>query len=98
MSDPIPAEAVGMSAGLREALNLCGRLIACHSRGWGQDASGALLWAVLCGWECEENHDHDICGGSGALEEVAERFGWPEGRVKHISRLRHAIAALSEEK
>jgi hypothetical protein len=87
-----------VSADLREALKLCGRLISCHSRDWGQDASDALLWAVLCGWECEEDHDHDdLCGGSGALEEVAGRFGWPEARVKHISQLRRSIAALSKE-
>ncbi|MFC4006595.1 hypothetical protein ACFOY2_05140 [Nonomuraea purpurea] len=90
---------VAVSADLREALKLCGRLIACHSRDWGQDASDATLWAILCGWECEEHHIHDdICGGSGALRQVADRFGWDEAHVERIRRLRRAVAALPEEK
>lgn len=83
--------------GLREALNLCGRLISCHSRDWGLNASDATLWALLVGWECEDDHTHDdICGGSGALHEVADRFGWDQARVERIRRLRHAVAASPE--
>lgn len=86
-----------VSADLSEALKLCGNLISCHSRDWGQSGSDAILWGVLCGWECEDNHTHDdICGGSDALEDIVVRYGWTQERIDRIKRLRHAVRALPE--
>lgn len=79
-----------------EALKLCGNLISCHSRDWSEQNSDAILWGVLCGWECEEDHTHDdVCGGSAALEQVADRFQWKPERVDQIKRLRASVAALA---
>ena len=80
-----------------EALKLCGNLVACHSRDWSEQSSDALLWGVLCGWEGEEDHVHDdLCGGSGALDQVADRFQWTPERIDQVKRLRAAVAAFVE--
>jgi len=89
MSKPPPAD-------LTEALTSLRRTLAFDSRDWAKDRADAWLYALLCGWGCEEDHQHDdICGGDTALEEVAHLHGWNEETVDRARRLRRAIAAQS---
>jgi hypothetical protein len=92
------AEAARMRAQLwtlGAALDGMGRLLATSSRDWGQYAPDAWLWAVLCGWDCEEAHDHDDdCGG--AMEEMAARHGWDEATVAKARHYRAAVHVLTK--
>jgi hypothetical protein len=71
------------------------RLLATSSRDWGQYAPDAWLWAVLCGWDCEEGHAHDgDCDG--AMAEIAAKHGWGDDTVAKARRYRAAVRALTE--
>lgn len=76
-------------------------LIATSSRDWGEYRVDAWLWAVLCGWECEEDHVHDdVLCTPGTLEEIASIHGWDEAAVAKARRYRaavRAVEALNEE-
>lgn len=71
------------------------RLLATSSRDWGQYRVDAWLWAVLCGWDCEEGHEHDgDCDG--AMAEIAAKHGWDDDTVAKARRYRAAVRALTE--
>lgn len=77
---------------LADALKGLRDVIVNDSRVWADHKRDAWIYAVLVGWGCEDDHEHDwICGGDDALVEVAEKHGW-NGR--DILRLRHHRAAL----
>lgn len=65
--------------------------MAFHSRDWGAHPGDAWLWGLMCGWDCDEAHDHDEeCDRS--MAEVAGRHGWSEAEVARLRRLRRALA------
>lgn len=82
---------------LAAALDGIHTLIATSSRDWGTYRVDAWLWAVLCGWDCEEAHEHDeLCDDGAAMREMAERHGWDEAAVAKARRYRAAVRALTE--
>jgi hypothetical protein len=71
------------------------RLLSTSSRDWGQYAPDAWLWAVICGWDCEET-EHDGTCVHGAMEEMQERHGWDDATVAKVRRYRAAVRAITE--
>ena len=71
------------------------RLLATSSKDWGACREDAWLWAVLVGWDCEEDHEHDdLCDDGGAMQEIAERYGWSPEAVAKARRYRAAIRSI----
>ena len=82
---------------LRNALDGLHTLIATSSRDWGTYRVDAWIWAVLCGWDCEEEHEHDeLCEDGEAMEEMAARHGWDADTVAKARRYRAAVRAVTE--
>ncbi|MEF9521335.1 hypothetical protein [Streptomyces sp. RB13] len=71
------------------------RLLATSSRDWGQYAPDAWLYAVICGWDCEETTHNKSCV-HGAMEEMAERHGWDDATVAKARRYRATVRAITE--
>lgn len=83
-------------ATLAAALDGLHTLIATSSRDWGQYRVDAWLWAVLCGWDCEEGHEHDeLCDDGAAMREMAEQHGWDNDTVAKARRYRSAVRAVA---
>ncbi|MFJ6659684.1 hypothetical protein ACIQNG_25525 [Streptomyces sp. NPDC091377] len=80
---------------LAAALDGLHTLIATSSRDWGTYRVDAWLWAVLCGWDCEQAEHDDTCT-HGAMEEMADRHGWDAATVAKARRYRAAVRALTE--
>ncbi|MGA4896717.1 hypothetical protein ACPCAJ_01960 [Streptomyces griseoincarnatus] len=80
---------------LAAALDGLHTLIATSSRDWGQYRVDAWIWAVLCGWDCEDATHTDTCV-HGALEEQAARHGWDADTVAKARRYRAAVRAVTE--
>jgi hypothetical protein len=80
---------------LAAALDGLHTLIATSSRDWGVYRVDAWLWAVLCGWDCEQD-EHDETCTHGALEEMAALHGWDADTVAKARRYRAAVRALTE--
>ncbi|WP_406501545.1 hypothetical protein OHA04_27400 [Streptomyces sp. NBC_01590] len=71
-------------------------LIATSSRDWGEHRVDAWLWAVLVGWNCEEQHDHDeTCDDGAAMAEQQQRHGWSDEAVAKARRFRAAVRAVA---
>lgn len=82
---------------VREAIGSLQRTVAHDPRDWGQDKRDAWIWGIVCGWECEEQHDHDaVCGRNSALREVAARHQWANEDVDRLKTYRRALAALDK--
>jgi hypothetical protein len=81
---------------LAAALDGLHTLIATSSRDWGTYRVDAWIWAVLCGWDCEQTEHDDTCV-HGALEEMQERHGWDDATVAKARRYRAAVRALVEK-
>jgi hypothetical protein len=81
---------------LREALKACQNILVFHARDWGAGASDAMLWGILVGWECDDQHEHDeFCGADGgALAEVTVRHRWDQAAVARMRRLHRAVATI----
>lgn len=88
--------AVPELATLAPMLEGFGRLLATSSRDWGQYAPDAWLYAVICGWDCEET-EHDETCVHGAMEEMAELHGWDDATVAKARRYREAVRAITGE-
>lgn len=74
-----------------------GRLIATSSRDWSTYRVDAWLYAVLCGWDCEEDHIHDrMCDDGEAMKEMQERHGWDDETVAKVRRYRTAVRRIVE--
>jgi hypothetical protein len=80
---------------LAAALDGLHTLIATSSRDWQTYRVDAWLWAVLCGWDCEQTEHDDTCV-HGALEETAAMHGWDEATVAKARRYRAAVRAVTE--
>ncbi|CAM5671901.1 hypothetical protein STENM36S_05047 [Streptomyces tendae] len=80
---------------LAAALDGFATLLATSSRDWGVYRVDAWLYAVICGWDCEQT-EHDATCTHGALEEMAELHGWDDATVAKARRYRAAVRALVE--
>jgi hypothetical protein len=70
-------------------------LLVTSSRDWGQYRVDAWLWAVLVGWDCEEQHEHNgHCNNGAAMQEMADRHGWDDVAVDKARRYRDAVRAV----
>ncbi|MDX3455075.1 hypothetical protein PV396_24560 [Streptomyces sp. ME02-8801-2C] len=86
-------------AAVRDALGSLRRTMAHDPRDWGQDKRDAWLWGIVCGWECEEQHDHDVvCDRDNPLRRAAARHRWPNEDVDRLKTYRRAVAALDESR
>lgn len=74
-----------------------GRLLATSARDWQTYAPDAWLYAVICGWDCEQS-THDGTCTHGALEETAEMHGWDAAAIAKARRYRAAVRALQPRK
>lgn len=81
---------------IQDALRALRHTIATDARDWGRTPGDAILWAVLVGWGCEEQHEHDevICGGTGVLQGLAERHRWSPEFVERLQQMRQAVARV----
>lgn len=80
---------------LAAALDGLHTLIATSSRDWQTYRVDAWIWAILCGWDCEQT-EHDETCTHGALEETAAMHGWDACTVAKARRYRSAVRALTE--
>lgn len=72
------------------------RLLVTSSRDWGQYRVDAWLWAVLVGWDCEEDHQHDeVCDDGAAMGEAAQRHGWDDRAVAKARAYRATVRAAT---
>lgn len=81
---------------LGAALDGMGTLLATSSRNWQTYRVDAWLWAVLCGWDCEEAEHTETCT-HGALEETAVMHGWDEAAIAKARRYRAAVRDVTAE-
>jgi hypothetical protein len=82
-------------ATLASALDGLHTLIATSSRDWQTYRVDAWIWAVICGWDCEQAEHDDTCT-HGALEETASMQGWDTATVAKARRYRAAVRTLTE--
>lgn len=85
-----PADETQTLAAMFEGLHT---LLATSSRDWGTYRVDAWLWAVLCGWDCEQD-EHDETCTHGALEEMQQQHGWDDEAVAKARRYRAAVRAI----
>ncbi|MEV0691801.1 hypothetical protein [Streptomyces sp. NPDC050388] len=92
---PLTGQYAAALARVREALASLHRTMAHDPRDWALDKRDAWLWGIVCGWECEAQHDHDVvCGRDNPLRQVAARHRWPNEDVERLKTYRRAVAAL----
>lgn len=82
---------------IETTLSTLSRLVATDSRDWGQANGDAILWAVLVGWNCEEEHEHDdfICS-TGAFQKIADRHRWAPEFAELIQDMRRAVRRCTD--
>jgi hypothetical protein len=72
-------------------------LLVTSSRDWGQYRVDAWLYAVLVGWDCEEDHQHnETCDDGAAMQEMQQMHGWSDEAVAKARRYRAAVRAIVE--
>ncbi|MEU6979625.1 hypothetical protein [Streptomyces sp. NPDC046371] len=87
----ILTEHAALGARVHNALLLVRMRMAAGSRDWAQAPDDAWLYAVLYGWDCEQEHQHtSACPAR--LDEVAAKHGWSPDRVGRIRKHRAAFA------
>lgn len=93
MADETPQPEADLPT-LAAALDGIHTLIATSSRDWQTYRVDAWLWAVLCGWDCEQAVHDETCT-HGALEETAAMHGWDAATVAKARRYRAAVRTLT---
>ncbi|MEU1327193.1 hypothetical protein [Streptomyces microflavus] len=83
-------ETLRMLAPMFEGLQ---RLLATSSRDWGEYRVDAWLWAVLLGWDCEEDVHGETCV-HGTMAEMQQAHGWDDAAVAKARRYRSAVRAV----
>ncbi len=73
---------------LREALTSARRTMAFSSQDWGSARDFAWLYGILVGWSDDEYDAH---------HQIAQRFGWSDGDVEKLRRLRAAVEAFERD-
>ncbi|WP_030797547.1 hypothetical protein [Streptomyces griseus] len=69
------------------------RLLATSSRDWGEYRVDAWLWAVLLGWDCEEDVHDETCE-HGTMAEMQRIHGWDDAAVAKARRYRAAVRTV----
>jgi hypothetical protein len=87
-----PADETRTLAAMFEGLHT---LLATSSRDWGTYRVDAWLWAVLCGWDCEQAVHDETCT-HGALEEMQQQHGWDDEAVAKARRYRAVVRAIED--
>jgi hypothetical protein len=81
--------AQGVNDALEEAMAAVENTLATSSRDWANDGrDAAWLYGIVLGWDPDPEDAED---GS-AMDEVAERFGWPPPTVERLRQLHAAWA------
>lgn len=70
-----------------------GRVLATSSRDWTTHPVDAWLWAVICGWDCEQPEHDDVCV-HGAMEEMVQLHGWDDETVTKARCYREAVRSI----
>lgn len=73
--------------------------LAFASNDWSTSRATAWIYGIVLGWGCDENHEHDddVCGGDGALEELTNRYGWTPEQIDHLRGLHARFAELAAD-
>lgn len=51
--------------------------VAFSSLDWAGASDTAWIYGIICGWDCEIAHRHDVvCGGQEAIADLARQHGW----------------------
>ena len=87
-----PADETQTLAAMFEGLHT---LLATSSRDWGTYRVDAWLWAVLCGWDCEQAVHDETCM-HGTLEEMQQQHGWNDEAVAKARRYRAVVRAIED--
>jgi hypothetical protein len=87
------AEGATLAAHLHNALLILRYKMAASSRDWSQDSDDAWLYAVLYGWDCEQQHEH-TSNCRILLEQVAATHRWDTERVARIRKQRAVFAQV----
>jgi hypothetical protein len=85
--------------GVCETLESAHWALVTSAEDWGDSRGKAWLYGLIVGWGCDSDHEEpcdDICGGDGALVELARRYGWDPGTVGRLTALHKAIVNLRE--
>ena len=86
-------EGATLGARVHNTLLVLRARIATSPRDWAQSSDDAWMYAVLYGWDCEQQHEHTTdCRNQ--LVEVAAKHGWHAGRVERIRKHRAAFAQI----
>ncbi|MEU9703035.1 hypothetical protein [Streptomyces sp. NPDC047981] len=84
-------DGASLAAGVHNTLLVLRSRMKTDSRDWAANQADAWLYAVLIGWDCEQQHDHtDDCAQ--LLEEVAAKHSWSAERVARIRKFRATLA------
>lgn len=79
----------------QKAVDSAGTALAFSPRDWGADHRDAWVYAILLGWGCEDDHEHDdVCEGDAALTEIADQHRWDEATVARVTSHRASITKL----
>ncbi|MFE6126772.1 hypothetical protein ACFQ6Q_00645 [Streptomyces sp. NPDC056437] len=62
------------------------------SRDWSLERTDAWLWALLVGWDCEEEHQHGEDCEPGAFDDVAKAHRWSDIRIELARKHRSVLA------
>jgi hypothetical protein len=83
---------------LTEALDRLGGMMATDARDWGLSPRDAWTYGLFCGWDCEDDHEHDwVCGhGDEAMKEIARKHGWNDDDVARLRQYREAVRSIQE--
>ncbi|MFD7980242.1 hypothetical protein [Streptomyces sp. NPDC059071] len=85
------ADQATLGARVHNALLSVRRRMATSSRDWGAHHGDAWLYALLIGWDCEQEHEHT--GDCPALlDEMAAQHGWSANLVAVARKHRAALA------
>ncbi|GGU62395.1 hypothetical protein [Streptomyces lavendofoliae] len=78
-------------SGVHSALWSLRHNLAHDSRDWAQDWTDAWLYALIIGWDCEQQHQHgDDCPA--ALDEIAAKHEWTPARLDLARKHRGVLA------
>ncbi|MFB7592328.1 hypothetical protein [Streptomyces sp. NPDC056169] len=86
-------EGATVAAGVHNTLLVLRIRLANSSRDWAQNSDDAWMYAVLYGWDCEQQHDHTPTCPK-LLNEVATKHGWTPDRVERIRKHRAVFAKV----
>ena len=74
------------------------RTINFSSLDWTSAKDTAWIYGIICGFDCEEDHEHDdICGGLDSMIEMAAVHRWTVQQVDRLRVLRSKWLEIQRE-